>query len=393
MNLLERHIIFALSSILSLRMLGLFMVLPVFTLYAQHLTGATPTSIGLAMGVYGLTQAALQIPFGALSDHIGRKKIIIIGLIFFILGSLLSATAHSISMMLIGRALQGAGAIGSTVIAMMADLTEETSRTKAMAIAGITIGASFGLAMILGPLFSPWIHVNGLFWLAALFGLLAIFILLKIPTPQHISWHEESEPELHSFPAILKNPNLMQLNIGIFILHLIFTATFVVLPLSLEKLIHQQWLLYLPILLLAFLLSYACISVAERRAQIKHFFVGAIFILGVAELFLWIYAKNLLISAASLLLFFTAFSLLEAFLPSLISRAAPAHRKGTALGIYSCAQFLGIFIGGALGGWLYGRFGLTEVFLCCVLLTIIWLIIAVNMQKNYLGGHHGKRYQ
>lgn len=379
----ERRAAASLATIMSLRMLGLFMIMPVFSLYADHLVGATPALIGIAMGVYGLTQGIFQIPFGMLSDHYGRRNMITIGLVLFILGSIIAAMSHTIHGMIIGRALQGVGAVGSTIIAMIADLTREDHRTKAMAVAGMTIGLSFSLAMMLGPLFANWIN---LFWLAALFGSVAILLLFTwVPAPAKTTWHSDAEPDPKQFSALLKEPNLLRLNAGIFLLHTILTASFVILPLSLENLAglrgSQQWALYLPTLLIAFLLSIPCIIIAEKKRLLKHFFLGAIATLGCAELFLWIFAHQLLLSAFSLLLFFTAFSVLEAFLPSLVSKSAPPAQKGTALGIYSCSQFLGIFVGGSLSGWLYGAFGLTNVYLLCVALTILWLLIAFKMKQ------------
>lgn len=382
----ERLSVLSLASIMSLRMLGLFMILPVFSLYAVHLTGATPTLIGIAMGIYGLTQGIFQIPFGMLSDHVGRKKIIALGLIIFALGSIVAALSHSITGMIIGRALQGAGAVGSTIIALLADLTREDQRSKAMAMIGMTIGMSFTLAFILGPMLIPWMHLSGIFWLAAGLSGLAILILVAIvPHPTILTWHADTEPKLNQFMAILKQADLGRLNFGIFALHAILTASFVVIPLALHRLAglngQQQWLLYLPILLLSFVLAVPCIVIAEKKQCLKQFFLGAIFALGLAELLLWLFAQHLGLSAGSLLLFFTAFCVLEAFLPSLVSRTAPPARKGTALGIYSCAQFMGIFIGGSLGGWLYGKFGLTDVYLFCVILTILWAALAFRMKN------------
>ncbi len=377
----ENIAVLSLSTIMALRMLGLFMVLPILSLYVNQLEGATPVLIGLAIGGYGITQALLQIPFGALSDRIGRKKIIILGLLIFALGSVIAATSHTIWGMILGRALQGAGAIGSTLLAMIADLTHETERTKAMAIAGITIGFSFLLAMLLGPLLNAWINISGIFWLAALFSMLAILILLVIvPTPTQPFWHADTEPKLLQFFTLLKDLPLMRLNVGIFLLHAIFTASFVVIPISLQSYANlsgnQQWMLYVPVLLLTLLLTLLIIIVAEKKQQTKLFFLGAISTLGMAEFLLWTWPQQILIFALGLLLFFIAFSVLEAFLPAMVSKAAPAARKGTALGIYSCAQFLGIFAGGALGGWLYGVFGLIHVYLFCITLTILWLAIA-----------------
>jgi predicted MFS family arabinose efflux permease len=388
MNPIERQAVFSLSTILCLRMLGLFMVLPLFALYASHLSGATPLLIGLSMGIYGLVQALLQIPFGALSDHVGRKKIITLGLGIFAIGSMIAAMSHTIWGMLLGRALQGAGAVGSTIIALMADLTRTTQRTKAMAISGITIGISFSLAMVLGPITVVWIQVSGIFWLAALLSIIAIILLLTlVPTPgsgRHIP-SIKNEPHSQRFFSLLKQTELRRLNSGIFLLHLLFTASFIAIPISLQTLAglksNQQWMLYLPALIISFLFSIVCIMVAEKKHWVKPFFIGSIILIGVAEFLLWIFAHHLLLSALSLLLFFSAFSLLEAFLPSLVSRTAPPTHKGMALGIYSCSQFLGIFTGGAVGGWLYSAFGLISIYLFCTILTLIWSAIAFNMKN------------
>ena len=385
MTLTERRAVISLSSIMALRMIGLFMVLPVFSLYTHQLQGATPFLIGLAMGVYGLAQAFLQIPFGTLSDRIGRKPIIFIGLLIFAAGSIMAACAHSITLMIIGRALQGAGAVGSTILALMADLTTEEQRTKAMAISGITIGFSFSLAMLIGPLLIKWLAVNDLFFVAALLGLVAILVLfISVPTPTHLRWHSDTEPELQSFLTLLVSPDLAKLNIGILILHAIFTASFIVIPISLQHYAglsaDHQWGLYLPTLLVAFVVSLACIGMSERKQKLKPYFLSGIALLGMAEFLLWIAHTNLLLASIGLCLFFTGFSLLEAFLPSLVSRTAPAGRKGSALGIYSCSQFLGIFIGGVLGGWIYGKFNLPGVYLFCVTLAFFWLVIAFFMK-------------
>ncbi len=381
----ERRAVVSLSTIMALRMIGLFMILPVFSLYTHQLEGATPFLIGLAMGIYGLAQAFLQIPFGALSDRIGRKPIILMGLLIFAAGSALAACAHSITLMIIGRALQGAGAVGSTILALMADLTTEEQRTKAMAISGITIGFSFSLAMLVGPLLIKWMAVNDLFFVSAFLGLVGIAVLyLSVPTPQRLRWHRDTEPELHTFIKLLASPDLAKLNIGILILHAIFTASFIVIPISLQHYAgltaDRQWGLYLPALLIAFVFSLLCIGFSEKQQKIKPYFLGGIVLLGSAEFLLWIAHTDLLLASIGLCLFFTGFSLLEAFLPSLVSRTAPIERKGSALGIYSCSQFLGIFIGGVLGGWIYGKFNLPGVYLFCVTLAFLWLAIAFFMK-------------
>lgn len=385
MTATERSAIMSLSSIMGLRMVGLFMVLPVFSLYAQQLQGATPFLTGLAIGIYGLFQALCQIPFGILSDRIGRKPVILLGLGIFILGSLVAAYSQTILPMIIGRALQGGGAVGSTILALMADLTREEQRTKAMAISGITIGFSFSIAMFIGPVLMQWMAVNQLFFIAALLGLLGIAILfISVPKPRTLSWHSDTEPELHTFLRLLISPELAKLNIGILILHAIFTASFVVMPISLHRFVglsaHQQWSIYLPTLLVAFLLTLVCVGIAERKRWLKPFFVGGIVALVIAECLLWLAPHNLKLMTVGLCFFFAGFSLLEAFLPSLVSRTAPAARKGSALGIYSCSQFLGIFVGGALGGWLYGQFSFIGVYCFCISLALLWLVLALLMQ-------------
>jgi predicted MFS family arabinose efflux permease len=386
MTSMERRSVFTLALIMALRMLGLFMVIPLFALYVSHLPGTTPLLVGLTMGIYGLTQAIFQIPLGALSDRIGRKKVIVLGLTIFMIGSIVAALSHSIGTTLLGRALQGAGAVGSTIMAFVADLTREEQRTKAMAITGMTIGMSFSIAMVLGPILAPWIQVQGIFWLAASFSIIGMFILfIFVPTHTQPTWHPETEPDFRQLSDILKHPELARFNIGIFCLHAIFTASFIVIPISLQTLAglhsNHQWALYLPTLMLAFCISVVCIVIAEKKHSIKPFFIAAVLLLTIAEISLWIFAKSLLLSALNLLLFFTAFSLLEAFLPSLVSKTAPPARKGTALGIYSFSQFSGIFVGGAVGGWLYGAFGLTDVHLFCAILAIIWLGIAFTMKN------------
>lgn len=381
----ERRAVISLSTIMSLRMIGLFMVLPVFSLYAHQLSGSTPTLIGLAMGIYGLFQALFQIPFGSLSDRFGRKPIITIGLIIFTAGSLLSGFAHSITVMIIGRALQGAGAVGSTILAMMADLTREEQRSKSMAIVGITIGFSFSLAMLIGPVITKWASVNDLFFLASLLGVGAIALLyFSVPTPLVVRWHRDAEPELKSFLKLLVSPELAKLNGGIFILHAIFTASFVVIPISLLHFggfaANQQWILYLPAFLAAFVVTLICVGMAERKQMLKPFFLGSIIAIALAEIFIWLAPTHIIVVAIGLCLFFAGFSLLEAFLPSLISRTAPATRKGSAMGIYSCSQFLGIFIGGVLGGWLFGKYSFQGVYLFCISLALFWLALALLMQ-------------
>lgn len=377
-----RQSIFSLSSILSLRMFGLFATLPVLALYATHMTGATPTRVGMALGIYGLTQAVFQIPLGAWSDRIGRKPVITIGLLIFISGSLLTACSTSILSLIAGRALQGAGAIGSATMALLADLTPETHRTKAMAVAGMSIGLSFLLALTAGPLLVPYTGVPGIFWLAVILGSVALLVLyIKVPaSPQSHPRSEESK----SFRAMLACPQLQPLYLGIFLLHALFTATFVVLPISLLQRAGlpeaRQWLIYAPALLIAFVLSILMIITAEKKKRLFPFFMTAIVLTGAGEGLFLAGPNNLLLSGAGLLLFFTGFSALEAFIPSLVSRMAPGNQRGTALGIHSSSQFAGIFVGGVAGGWLYGHYGFSAVYIFCILLISLWVFTALRTQ-------------
>lgn len=389
----ERRAVISLSSIMSLRMLGLFMVCPVFSLYASKLNSATPLLIGIAMSIYGLAQALCQIPFGLLSDYFGRKPIIYMGLIIFLLGSAICAEAHSIYWMIVGRVLQGAGAVGSTILAMLADLTTEAQRTKAMAINGITIGATFIIAMILGPLLVFFFAIQDLFFLSCAMSLLAILILFQwVPgAPPHAEIQTERDSILARKTwraSLLFEPELAKLNIGIFLLHAIFTASFIVIPIQLNRdlnfLVQLQWMIYLPILIIASIIALFCIAIAEKKQQIKFYFIMGIFMLLFAESLLSITKTNFSLVMLGLCLFFSGFSLLEALLPSLVSRIAPPQYKGSALGIYSCSQFLGIFVGGTIAGYLFGQFNVSIVYVFCAMLASLWLILAFLMRPPQL---------
>ncbi len=386
MNQTERRATFSLAAIFAFRMLGLFMILPIFALYAHHYTGATATLIGVALGIYGLTQACLQIPFGMLSDRVGRKPMITIGLLLFAVGSIVAAGAHSINGIIIGRALQGSGAVGSVIIALVADLTREQNRTKAMAVIGITIGLSFTLAMILGPIFSNLVGLSGIFWLITGLAIIGIIILhMAVPTPTHSVFHRDAEPVPALFKSLLTNRELLRLDAGIMILHAILTASFIAIPIALTKIAgltpQHQWLVYLPVLLLSFVAMVPFIIIAEKKRQMKAVFLGGIIAIAVTQLLMLNSHTSIFMISISLFIFMTAFTLLEASLPSMISKLAPAGAKGTAMGIYSSSQFLGIFIGGTLGGWLYGHFQLSGIFVGCAALAVIWFIIAVGMKK------------
>jgi len=384
MTALEKRATLSLASIYALRMLGLFMILPVLSLFAEQMEGATPMLIGLSISVYGLTQAILQIPFGLLSDRFGRKKIIVIGLILFSAGSIVAAVSTTIYGILIGRAIQGSGAIAAAIMALVADLTQEVHRTKAMAIIGASIGVSFGVAITLGPVLASYVGISGIFWLTAGLSLLAILVVLFIvPNPKKSSVHRDTEVVPGQFFKVLKNPDLLRLDYGIFVLHLCLTASFVVLPLLIRDaglVPEDHWKVYLPILVTSMATIIPFVIIAEKKRKMKKVFVGAIVTLMFANIGLFMFFNDLTRLIAFLWLFFCGFNLLEATLPSLISKTAPGDLKGTAMGAYSSSQFMGAFIGGVAGGWLYGEMGAQTVFLLSAIAAGSWVIIALFMK-------------
>lgn len=383
MTTLEKRATLSLASIYALRMLGLFMILPVLSLFAEQMEGATPLLIGLAISVYGLTQALLQIPFGLMSDRFGRKKIIIIGLILFAAGSMVAAVSTTIYGVLIGRAIQGGGAIAAAIMALVADLTQEVHRTKAMATIGASIGISFGVAITLGPVLAGYVGVSGIFGLTAILALLAILVVLfVVPNPKKSIVHCDAELVPAQFFNVLKNPDLLRLDYGIFILHLCLTASFVVLPLLIRDaglVPENHWKVYLPVLITSMAVIVPFVIIAEKKRQMKKVFIGAIVTLVLANTGLFLYSSELLGLIGFLWLFFCGFNLLEATLPSLISKTAPGDLKGTAMGAYSSSQFMGAFVGGVSGGWFYGAFGAEQVFLFCAVASCTWVIIALFM--------------
>lgn len=386
MSPVEKRATLALSSLFMTRMLGLFMILPVFSVYGLRMQDATPLLVGVALGVYGLTQALLQIPFGLASDRFGRKPLIIFGLILFCLGSIIAALSESIYGVIFGRALQGAGAIASVIMALLSDLTRDEQRTKAMAVVGASIGVAFGLALVLGPLLSQHFGVAGLFWLIAGLALCGLAIIVWIvPTPKTRVVSRDQAPVIGQLSTIVGNPQLLRLDLGVFILHTSLTACFVALPLILvEELAvatSDHWKLYLPVTVISFVAMVPLMVVAERYRRVREVFVVAVMLLAMSLFSLWVYHGSVMQVALGLFGFFWAFNLLEAMLPSLVSKLSPPAAKGTAMGMFSASQFLGAFCGGVVGGYVMGLWGASAVFVGAGLLVLVWLVLAFTMRQ------------
>lgn len=385
MNATEIRASMSLASIFALRMLGLFLILPVFAVHAKSLPGGdNATLVGLALGMYGLTQAFGQIPFGMASDRFGRKRIIVIGLLLFALGSLIAACASDIVWVIVGRGVQGAGAVSAAVTALIADSTRDEHRTKAMAMVGVSIALTYATSLILSPLLYKAIGMSGMFLLVAVLAVTAIGVVLFIVPPA-----PARSPEPASFVQVLRDPELMRMNVGVFVLHAAQMSMFVVLPGVLVSAaglpLAQHWQIYLPVVLSSFVLMLPPIFFGEKRGKTKLVFVSAITLLLLVQFGLWLAVSQATLSITwavlLLLAFFVAFNILEASQPSLVSRLAPAGARGAALGVYNTMQAIGLFVGGAGGGLMAQHFGGPAVFMVGCLMTIAWLIIASSMKS------------
>lgn len=384
MTRLELRATWGLSTVFSLRMFGMFMVLPVLTTYGMMLNDANEVLIGIAMGVYGLAQVVFQIPCGLISDRIGRKPLITCGLLIFTVGSIVAATTDSIWGIILGRALQGSGTIGAAIIALLSDLTCEQNRTKAMAFIGISFSITFAIAMILGPIVTEIFGLHALFWIIAILALIGIIITHTIiPRANHHVLNRESSMVIECLSKVLINTQLLKLNAGIMCLHMLLMSSFVVIPLVMEKAglaISEHWKVYLITMITSFTTVLPLIIYAEKYQRIKHVFMGCIAILFCSEVFLLLSSHCLWGIIISLQLFFMSFNVMEAILPSLISKEAPAGYKGTALGVYSTCQFIGVAIGGGLSGWLYSMQGPGLVFITGAVLAALWFFISATMK-------------
>ena len=383
MTPLELRASIGLSGIFGLRLLGMFVILPVFAIYAEHLPGGNDlTLVGIAIGAYGLTQAILQIPFGWWSDRYGRKPVVYVGLVIFAIGSFVAALAPNIYIVILGRILQGAGAISAAVIAMTADLTRENQRAKAMAMIGSTIGASFALSLIASPWLSRVIGVPGIFALTGVLALAAILVMWRF-VPDAPQLPPAPGRALKDFWGVLKDPQLARLNWGIFALHAVLMALFIMVPFSLRDAdlpLVDHWKIYLPVMLGSFVLMLPPIMQAGEPALLRRWFIAAVAMLLAGHLaFPWL-TGNLWLLSLFLLVFFTPFNVLEAMLPTLTTRLSPAHAKGTALGVYSSIQFFGTFVGAVAGGFLYHHWGVSGVIAFDGVLLAIWLILAFGLR-------------
>jgi MFS family permease len=381
----------SLAGVFGLRMLGLFLILPVFAVHAPRLSGGENLMlVGVALGAYGLVQAILQVPFGMASDRWGRKPLMVIGLLIFAAGSFLAAGAEHIWTTIVGRGLQGAGAISAVVMALAADLTRDQHRVKTMAMIGATIGFSFALSLVAAPSLYHLIGMGGLFSLTGVLALAAIGVIVWLvpDAPRRPAAAGAGTPG--ALRAVLRDAQLMRLNAGIFVLHLVQMAMFVVVPPLLVASglpLAAHWKLYLPVVLASFALMLPPVLHADRRNAGRGVMLGAILLLLLAEGGLTFSGPHVAPLAVLMLAFFCAFNVLEALIPSLVSRLVPAQARGTAIGVYNTTQTLGLFCGGLLGGWIAGRFGPAAVFAACAALALAWLGIAYGMRPvNRIGG-------
>lgn len=384
MTRLERRSSLSLALIFALRMLGLFLVVPVFVLEARHLPGGDdPALVGLAMGMYGLTQAFLQMPFGMASDRFGRKRVMVIGLLLFAAGSFVAALAPTLQAVAVGRALQGSGAISAAVSALLADQTRDSVRTKAMALIGASIGLMFALSLVLAPVLNAALGLHGIFALTGVLALAGVAVVVWWVPPEQGT---PPAPGRAGLLLALRDPALLRLNFGVFVLHAVQLSMWMAVPLMLE---HaglpkpQHWTVYLPAVLGSFVLMGATLFPLERRGHLRPVFLAAVALVALVQLALLALAQatpSVLQLALVLFFFFWGFNILEATQPSLVSRLAPATARGTALGIYNTLQSLGLFTGGAMGGWLLKTVGAGGLFTAGTVAMLVWLVVAWPMQ-------------
>ena len=386
MNSTERIFSLKISLIMSVRMLGLFMLFPVMSVYASEYDNSTPFLVGMAIGIYGLTQAIFQIPFGYLSDRFGRKPILIIGLLIFFIGSVIAANTSNILLVVIGRAFQGGGAISAVLMAFLADSVNEENRAKANAFVGLQIGVAFMLSLLIGPIISAKVGLQGLFWSIAFLSVLAMLIVLSLKHSPPVIYYKLS---LRAFKDIMTK-ELIAIDFSVFSLHLILAAGFIVMPILIVEnqivSMSDNWHLYLPAMLLSFLGMLPLIVISEKFQKTKYILIFSILLLIVSQLLFLNTNYNFSLFLATLTIFFIAFNSIEALLPSLLSRKASSEKRGLAMGVFSTSQFLGTFFGGAIGGLIYDIYNLNSVFLFTIFVAIIWwfLILFLPLKTKTL---------
>lgn len=382
----EIQAVSSLAFLYALRMFGLFMVLPVLSLYATDYEGSTPLLMGLALGIYGFSQSLFQMPMGMLSDRFGRRNVVLAGLVLFAAGSAVAALATSIVGLIAGRFLQGSGAVSSALMALVADLTTEKNRTRAMAAVGASIGLAFTVAMIAGPVLAAMVGLSGLFWITAVLGVFGIVLMWKVvPVPSVGAQSNDMLPASALLKRVLLDGELSRLNAGVFVLHCSLMALFTLVPTLLEQQLglprRQHWEVYLPVLVGSFIAMIPLMVFVEKKRQVRSGFLIAVSALCVALLLMgFAYTSNTVLLAA-LFIFFFGFNLLEAQLPSLVSKRVFVGGRGTAMGVFSTCQFLGIFVGGTLGGWLQQYASRSSLFWVLAVLSLLWIVLAWGMRE------------
>jgi MFS family permease len=383
LNSLEKRAAVSLALIFSMRMLGLFMLMPILAIYGQELENVSPLWIGIAIGAYGLTQALFQIPMGWLSDRFGRRRIIVIGLVIFAIGSVIAALATSIEMVTVGRAIQGMGAIASAVLALASDVTREEQRPKVMAVIGMCIGLSFAVALVLGPVIAQSFGLQGVFFVTAIMAVVGIIVTLTVVPVAYTQTHSgESAVSKSNIVSMLFNGQLLRLDLGVLMLHCLMTSMFIALPILFKNSglsVNEHWKIYLPVLFLSFVFMVPMLIVGAKKGIEKSLFLFAISLIILASIVM-VFSSGLWSLILAVFLFFIGFNFLEASLPAHVSRLAPAGQKGAAMGVYSSSQFLGAFLGGVVGGLIAEKFGFSYLFAANGVIALLWLVLAFGMK-------------